>query len=86
MLLCVLNAFYAIISRICNALFMAMAFLLPLYLEELKQPINRLIIETLIIIYLLLSLPKTFVIQEDGYSEMLPYKFELMQLIDKNVK
>ena len=34
LLLCVLNAFNAIISRICNSLFMAMIFLLPLLIEK----------------------------------------------------
>ena len=87
LLLCVLNAFYAIISRICNALFMTMIFMLPLFLEKLKKPANRLVAESLIIIYLLFSsLPKAFVVQEDGYSEMLPYKFEIGQLIDENAK
>lgn len=87
LLLCILNAFYAIISRICNALFMTMIFLLPLFLEKLRKPANRLVAESLIIVYLLFSsLPKSFVVQEDGYSEMLPYKFEIKQLTDKKAK
>ena len=84
MLLCVLNAFHAIISRICNALFMAMIFLLPLFLEKYKKPKNRLIIGALICFYLFISLPKTFAIQEGGHSEMLPYKMEIRQLIDRS--
>lgn len=85
-LLCVLNSFSAIISRVCNAFFMAMIFLLPLFVESLKISTNRLIAEVLITFYLFLSFQKTFVIQEDGYSEMLPYRFELRQLIDRNAK
>ena len=85
-LLCVLNSFSAIISRVCNAFFMAMIFLLPLFVESLKISTNRLIAEVLITFYLFLSFQKTFVIQEDGYSEMLPYRFELRQLIDRNAR
>ena len=85
-LICFLNSFSAVISRVCNALFMSMVFLLPLIVEMLKKQSIRLIAESLIVIYLFLSLPKTFVIQEDGYSEMLPYRFEMRQLVDKNAK
>lgn len=85
LLVCILSAFYAIISRICNALFMTVIFLLPLYIEMLRRPIDRLVAESIIVFYLFFSsLPKAFVVQEDGKSEMLPYKFEIRQLVDKN--
>lgn len=86
LLLCVLNAFNAIISRICNSLFMAMVFLLPLLIEKYKYPSNRLVAGSLIVIYMLLAFPKTFSIHEDGYSEMLPYKFEAGQIIYKDAR
>lgn len=86
LLLCILNAFNAIISRICNAFFMAMIFLLPMFIEKLKEPVGKFIAGFLIIIYLFITLPKTFVIKEDGYSDMLPYRFEIEQFFDKNVK
>ena len=85
LLFCVLNAFYAIISRICNALIMAMIFLFPLFIEKIKMPINRFVAESLIILYIFISFPKTFAIQEDGHSAMLPYKFEIWQLIDTDI-
>lgn len=87
LLFCILNAFYAIISRICNSLFMSVIFLLPLLLEKIKEPANRLMAESVIVFYLLFSsLPKAFVVQEDGFSEMLPYKFEIGQLINQDAK
>ncbi len=86
LLLCLLNSFSAIVSRVCNVFFMTMVFLLPLYLELLRKQINRITVVSLVVCYMLLSLPKTFSIKEDGYSEMLPYRFEIMQLIEKNVK
>lgn len=86
MLLCFLNSFSAIISRVCNVFFMTMIFLLPLFLELLRKPTNRVVAVFLVVCYMMLTLPKTFSIKEDGYSEMLPYRFEIMQLIDKNTK
>lgn len=85
-LICFLNSFSAIISRVCNVFFMTMVFLLPLFLEMLRKPINRIAAMFLVVCYMLLTLPKTFSVKEDGYSEMLPYRFEMRQLIDKNAK
>lgn len=86
LLLCLLNSFSAIVSRVCNVFFMTMVFLLPLFLELLRKQINRIAAVSLVVCYMLLTLPKTFSIKEDGYSEMLPYRFEIMQLIEKNAK
>lgn len=86
LLLCFLNSFSAIVSRVCNVFFMTMVFLLPLFLELLRKQINRIAVVSLVVCYTLLTLPKTFSIKEDGYSEMLPYRFEIMQLIEKNAK
>lgn len=82
-LLCFLNSFSAIISRVCNTFFMAMVFLLPMFWEKLRIPSNRIIAGVLVTLYLFLAFPKTFVIQEGGYSEMLPYRMEIKQLIVK---
>ena len=65
---------------------MAMIFLLPMFIEKLKEPVGKFIAGFLIIIYLFITLPKTFVIKEDGYSDMLPYRFEIEQFFDKIVK
>ena len=81
LLICVLNAFSAIISRVCNALFMTMIFLLPFFIERFRKQKNRMIAESLVVLYLLFSFPKTFAIQEGGYSEMLPYRMEIRQLV-----
>lgn len=85
LILCSLNSFYAILSRLWNVLLMANIFLLPLFIEKLKKPTSRLVVESLFFVYMFISLPKTFAIHEDGYSEMLPYKFDIGQLFDKNV-
>ena len=79
----VLNAFTAIITRICNVLYVAYIFAIPLISENLKKRDLRTAFNVVMLLYLALIFPKTFSFREEtGESTLLPYIFDTEQLIE----
>lgn len=80
----VLNAFAAIITRVCNVLYVAYIFAIPLISENIKKRDLRLIFNVIMLLYLTFIFPKTFSFREEtGESTLLPYRFDTEQLIVK---
>ena len=82
---CMFNTFSIFQERVCRVMFFSLVFLLPLIVEELKEPRLRVVAMIVVVAYALMAFPKTFAVHDDGYSTLLPYRIDLGQLFDANI-
>ena len=81
-ILCVLNAFAVLCSRVCNLLNVTLIFMLPIVGHRLLKPKLRLLFNTVILVYLLLYYQLSFLGKADSDgADVIPYVFNAEQLV-----